>query len=222
MSTQLQSFHGDRAKSLLSLVLKSMRKEVMGALAEGRGAIPLIKKVRCNDVVVHLYSIGWLAYWTKLAPVTLRLWQRKKILPEPVFQTPGSYRWYSSREVLEYAKLVETHYSVNRDMRVLRASLRAVHSKLVGQYSTLDSKSKARYDASYIALPSQDAHEQAMLATKSLERSSAKADFHLKITRKKKIQYETEQAQTGAIRTDDKPNEVRIICPGKAPSNVED
>ena len=199
-----------------------MRKEIMGALSEGRGAIPVVKKVRCNDVIVCLYSIGWLAYWTKLAPVTLRLWQRKKILPDPVFKTPGTYRWYSSREVLEYAKLVEIHYSANRDMKILAASFRAVHVKLVGHYSSLDTKTKASYDMSYLALPSQAAHEKAMLATKSLERSSAKEDFHLKIQRTKTIKHETEKAQAGAIRTDDNPNQVRVICPGKAPSNHKD
>lgn len=195
-----------------------MRTEVLGSLSEGRGAIPVVKKVRCNDLIVYVYSIGWLSYWTKLAPVTLRLWQRKKILPEPVLAVPGNYRWYTSREVLEYAKLVDTHYSCNRNMKVLQASLRAVRSKLVGHYSAIDKASLVKYDASYVALPSQDKHEQAMRATKSLERSSAKNDFFLKVPRRKITPHETKQAE---IKTDNS-NSVRVLCAGNPPPNTKD
>jgi hypothetical protein len=72
----------------------------------------------------QLYSIGWLALVTSLAAVTLRLWERKKILPRPYF-TLGNGRWYTALELDLFDKEIREHYQGDRDLNKLRTKLGA-------------------------------------------------------------------------------------------------
>lgn len=91
-----------------------------------------LKQVRLGDHALELYPISMLQSSTGLAAVTLRLWQRNKVLPPPVLKVPGGLRWYSALEITEYGALVRSHYDqgVGRKLTVLSQNLHHTASQI--------------------------------------------------------------------------------------------
>lgn len=91
-----------------------------------------LKQVRLGDHALELYPISMLQSSTGLAAVTLRLWQRQKVLPPPVLKVPGGLRWYSALEITEYGSLVRSHYDQGpgRKLTVLSQNLHHSASKI--------------------------------------------------------------------------------------------
>lgn len=88
------------------------------------GPRPFIKRVSFQEHPLELYTIGWMSYLTRLAQVTLRLWQRLGILPPPLFSPKGALRWYSAVELQRYSALINSHYaSGSRDKLALKRAL---------------------------------------------------------------------------------------------------
>lgn len=165
---------------------------------QGRGSIPSIKKIKHKGLILHLYSVGWFSYWSHMAAVTLRLWERKKILPEPIFTGLGPYRWYTSREIIEYSQIITIHYQTGRDLKALGGSLHAANREMFRRYKDLSGTTRSQYDDSYIALPRAEIHAVAM--TRAVKEAQEKAkDFFFKQVTKKRIGHEnTKVAQDPA------------------------
>lgn len=114
---------------------------------------PMIKRVTWNGVQIHLYSIGWLSFHSKMAQVTLRLWQRQKVLPEPVMQLPGSVRWYSAPEVILFSQIIGEHYTSGRDRTTLIQRLSKASSSIASRYKALSPATRSKFPLEYLALP---------------------------------------------------------------------
>lgn len=84
---------------------------------------PRRKRVKVGKHTLEVYSIGFLAAATNLANVTLRLWERKQILPKPVLNVGSGMRFYTAPEILNYASIIMEHYQASRDLRKLKARL---------------------------------------------------------------------------------------------------
>lgn len=91
---------------------------------------PRTKKVMLGSHTFEVYTIGFLAATTELAQVTLRLWERKGILPKPILRIPGTMRYYTASEVLAYAGAVSEHYTSGRNLKKLSVQLNALSISL--------------------------------------------------------------------------------------------
>lgn len=132
-----------------------MKKETLVKLQAGQGPVPWTKDIAHNKVPIRLYSIGWLSYITLFAAVTLRLWERRAILPKPIFALPSGGRWYSPAELTAFRTAIEFYVSNGRDKEVLRKQMAAASLKIRRVYSTITPESASRLDPAYFKLPSE-------------------------------------------------------------------
>lgn len=57
-----------------------------------------------------VYSIGWLALLTRRHPGTMRSWERRGLLPLPLFekQIDPMFRYYCAAELMGYARIINS------------------------------------------------------------------------------------------------------------------
>lgn len=126
-------------------------------LVKGVGPLPRTKQVVLAGIGLRCYSIGWLAYTSNAAQVTLRLWERNGVLPRPLVRI-GDNRWYTSMEVLRFAAAIRCyHESSPRDLAKLRAELIQVSQALHQQLKLLNDKTKSRFAGEWFTLPDEAA-----------------------------------------------------------------
>lgn len=85
--------------------------------------IPRTRRVQLGKHTLEVYTIGLLATATQMARVTLRLWERKKVLPRPILKIPGEMRYYTASEILKYATVISNYHTGRQDLKVLAANL---------------------------------------------------------------------------------------------------
>jgi hypothetical protein len=132
-----------------------MKNETLRQLQTGQGPVPWTKDISHNRVPLRLYSIGWLSYITLFASVTLRLWERQKILPKPVFALPSGGRWYSPAELTAFRTAIEFYVTNGRDKEVLRKQMAAASLKIRRVYSSITPEAAGKMDPAYFKLPSE-------------------------------------------------------------------
>jgi DNA-binding transcriptional MerR regulator len=117
-----------------------MRKE-REKLFTRRGQTPLTKDVVFKNKQIRVYSVGFLCYLTGLARVTIRLWEKKEILPLPILKLVGQWRWYTPLELMEYTNLIRAHYQSSRNLMILRGKLHTARIKIKRLYDSVDQDS---------------------------------------------------------------------------------
>lgn len=65
--------------------------------------IPRWKDVEFENHRVRIYSIGWLSLIAKLTPSNCKRWEKLGILPKPLMQLTGKWRYYLADEILGYS-----------------------------------------------------------------------------------------------------------------------
>ena len=104
------------------------------------GPLPVFKDVIYSGIRIRVYSIGWLSVISSLANVTLRLWERKGILPKPLFRLANRRRWYTPMELFQYNTLVRSHYQGNRSLLALKQQLHSAQLKAKAYYDSCAKK----------------------------------------------------------------------------------
>jgi hypothetical protein len=66
---------------------------------------PPSKIVAFRNHSITVYSIGWLAILTNRSSQSVRLWERRQLLPKPILQLNDGFRWYTAAELLGYSKI---------------------------------------------------------------------------------------------------------------------
>jgi len=100
------------------------------------GRMPQCKPVKLNGREVVLYSIGWLAHMVKKDPHTIRQYERRKVLPEPLLKTKSKRRWYLAEEISGYASIIKSaslRPNVNIESMGLRDTLHAYRNRIKGK-----------------------------------------------------------------------------------------
>lgn len=115
---------------------------------------PRSKQVMLGKHTLEVYSIGFLAMATDLANVTLRLWERKGILPKPILTLPGM-RYYTAPELLKYAALISEHYVSGRDLKKLRALLHGASVQVRDQLKRVSTSPTCPMEVLCLHLPPQ-------------------------------------------------------------------
>lgn len=101
------------------------------------GTMTKPKKLRYKGLVINTYSIGWLSVYCALARVTLRGWERKGIIPKPLF-TVGGRRLYTPFEIEHYAQRINAFYAGHgRKLKELANSLHIINGMADRYYKQL-------------------------------------------------------------------------------------
>lgn len=74
------------------------------------GRMPRKKEVVLHGKVFTLYSIGWLAIMASKHVNTLRQYESRKIMPEPLLKTKSHKRWYLPEEISGYAAIIKSFH----------------------------------------------------------------------------------------------------------------
>lgn len=159
-----------------------MRKEVTGQILAGTAPVPRIKIVPYQGANLHLYSVGWLSYLSKLAVVTIRLWERQKLLPKPFFKLADGNRWYTAAELSEYTKAIQGYYQEGRDKQKLRAELGAISARLRTDYKSLTPANLKAYNRHYFELPGEAKHETIIIRQQQQNRKLKHTKKQLLVT----------------------------------------
>jgi len=76
--------------------------------------VPYRLKVEYQGVSLYLYSIGWIALYSRKGRSTLKRWEQRGVLPKPLLNLDGkNHRLYTSREILEYSTIIRSSNSVS-------------------------------------------------------------------------------------------------------------
>jgi DNA-binding transcriptional MerR regulator len=146
-----------------------MHKQIQATIERGSGSRPRTKDIIHSDTRIRLYSIGWMRYMTYLADVTLRGWERKQILPKPIFALAGGVRWYSSAELIAYSRIIQQHYTGDRDLVKLKQALAAAYVKIHKSYTVLK---KETANPDFLALRDEESYERNFNKSKTKDKLS--------------------------------------------------
>lgn len=105
-----------------------MRNEI--TIIYKRQGLPRKKTILLGKTQLEVYSIGWLSLYARISNPTIRLWERKKILPRPILKLPGKKRFYTPTEITLYSNAIEKHYSQDRDLNELRNVFAQLSAKI--------------------------------------------------------------------------------------------
>jgi hypothetical protein len=78
--------------------------------------LPRTTRVKIQGKTVTLYSLGFMAHAAKRSARMLRVYEKDKILPAPIIQSPSGIRWYLADELKAYGK-VFTSYAPTQGKR---------------------------------------------------------------------------------------------------------
>ena len=73
-------------------------------------------QVAFGDATIELYSIAWLAHLCNRTQRSLYVWEKRNILPSPIFDLNDGRRWYCAGELIGYSHLVRTLTPRNKKM----------------------------------------------------------------------------------------------------------
>lgn len=108
--------------------------------SESRQKYPRVRTVRFGQHLVTLYSIGWLAKVAGMRPVTIRLWTRKKVLPNPITKhVAGSFHWYTAGEINDYGAVCAQRNAgeIPYGMAALQQQFTRARTVLLSEYKLL-------------------------------------------------------------------------------------
>lgn len=98
---------------------------------------PRKRQVSVGKHVITVYSIGWLAILAGIANVTIRFWERSKVMPLPVLNC-GTWRYYTALELEEYAKIIKSRARLpNTRDATLKGSLAEKRREIAIRYKDL-------------------------------------------------------------------------------------
>jgi len=114
---------------------------------------PRKKAIRFQGQVITVYSIGYLAHNAKRSTDTVRRWERKGILPDPLFKIPNSnLRWYTATEIYGYTRIfLNANVRTKIPIGQTTFKLQAIQFRL---------ELKKRLDSGELKLPASLVHEK--------------------------------------------------------------
>ena len=73
-----------------------------------------VKKVKYKGFIIHVYPISWLCFLIGRDITTVRRWERRGILPEPLFKLQNNTRYYTAAEIRGYIACFKKAYIRHR------------------------------------------------------------------------------------------------------------
>jgi DNA-binding transcriptional MerR regulator len=116
---------------------------------------PTKKVIKYKGIVMTVYTLGWLAHLSGCSIHTLRFWEGRKVMPRPIFKLPGHRRWYTSLELIHYAKGIKDFWAnYSRDSTGFKVLLHNINAQLKSWYKDLAIGSDI--DPTWKTLPNED------------------------------------------------------------------